>query len=42
MKNITIYDAETGSIIEREMTPEELAQAETDAANAYPLEAGLE
>ena len=39
---ITIYDAATANATERDMTPEEIAQAEQDAANAYPLTAAPE
>lgn len=33
MPKITIHNAETNEVIEREMTKEELAQYETDLAN---------
>ena len=37
MSKITIYNAETGETIERDMTADELAQMEQDKANAQAL-----
>lgn len=42
MGTVVIIDAQTGEVVERDMTPDELAQREADAAAAAAAEAERE